>query len=188
MAELILKNLTKKFGDKTVLSDFNLSVNSGEFVVLVGPSGSGKSTILRLISGLEKATSGEVWIENRLVNQVAPKDRDVAMGFQRYALYPHMTGFANIAFPLKLRKIAKTEIESRVKEVANLLSLEEMLYRKPATLSGGQRQRVALGRAIIRKPKIFLFDEPLSNLDAQLRTSLRAELLRLQRQLKTTSV
>src|SRR4030065_2697608 len=188
MSELLLKNLTKKFGDKTVLSDFNLSVNSGEFVVLVGPSGSGKSTILRLISGLEKATSGEVWIENRLVNQVAPKDRDVAMVFQNYALYPHMTVFDNIAFPLKLRKIAKTEIESRVKEVANLLSLEEMLYRKPATLSGGQRQRGALGRAIIRKPKIFLFDEPLSNLDAQLRTSLRAELLRLQRQRKTTSV
>ena len=157
-------------------------------MVLVGPSGSGKSTILRLISGLENASSGEIWIEGKLVNEVAPKDRDVAMVFQNYALYPHMTIFDNIAFPLKLRKIAKPEIKSRVREVANLLGLEEMLQRKPATLSGGQRQRVALGRAIIRKPKIFLFDEPLSNLDAQLRTSLRAELLRLQRQLKTTSV
>lgn len=188
MAELILKNLTKKFGDKTVLSDFNLTVNSGEFVVLVGPSGSGKSTILRLISGLEKVSAGEIWIEGKLVNQVAPKDRDLAMVFQNYALYPHMTVFDNIAFPLKLRKVTKQEIKSRVGEVANLLGLEEMLYRKPATLSGGQRQRVALGRAIIRQPKIFLFDEPLSNLDAQLRTGLRAELLRLQKQLKTTSV
>jgi multiple sugar transport system ATP-binding protein len=188
MAELVLKNLTKKFGDKTVLSDFNLSVNSGEFVVLVGPSGSGKSTILRLISGLEKASSGEIWIEGKLVNEVPPKDRDVAMVFQNYALYPHMTIFGNIAFPLKLRKISKTEIEDRVEEVAALLGLKELLRRKPATLSGGQRQRVALGRAIIRRPKIFLFDEPLSNLDAQLRTSLRGELLRLQRQLKTTSV
>ena len=188
MAELILKNLTKKFGDKTVLSDFNLSVNSGEFVVLVGPSGSGKSTILRLISGLEKESSGEIWIEGKLVNEVLPKDRDLAMVFQNYALYPHMTIFDNIAFPLKLRKVAKTEIKKRVTEVAALLGLEELLKRKPATLSGGQRQRVALGRAIIRQPKIFLFDEPLSNLDAQLRTSLRGELLRLQRQLKTTSV
>src|SRR3990172_1984150 len=188
MAELVLKNLTKQFGDKTVLSDFNLIVNSGEFVVLVGPSGSGKSTILRLISGLEKVSAGEIWIEGRLVNQVAPKDRDLAMVFQNYALYPHMTVFDNIAFPLKLRKVTKQEIKSRVGEVANLLGLEEMLYRKPATLSGGQRQRVALGRAIIRQPQIFLFDEPLSNLDAQLRSGLRAELLRLQKQLKTTSV
>src|SRR5574341_151788 len=188
MAELVLKNLTKKFGDKTVLSDFNLSVNSGEFVVLVGPSGSGKSTILRLISGLEKESSGEIWIEGKLVNDIPPKDRDLAMVFQNYALYPHMTIFENIAFPLKLRKVAKTEIKKRVTEAAALLGLEEFLKRKPATLSGGQRQRVALGRAIIRQPKIFLFDEPLSNLDAQLRTSLRGELLRLQRQLKTTSV
>ncbi len=188
MAELVLKNLTKKFGDKTVLSDFNLSVNSGEFVVLVGPSGSGKSTILRLISGLEKVTSGEIWIEGKSVNEVAPKDRDVAMVFQNYALYPHMTIFDNIAFPLKLRKISRDEINIRVSEVAQLLGLQEMLQRKPATLSGGQRQRVALGRAIIRRPKIFLFDEPLSNLDAQLRTSLRAELLRLQKRLKATSV
>jgi multiple sugar transport system ATP-binding protein len=188
MAELVIKNLTKKFGDKTVLSEFNLKVEPGQFLVLVGPSGSGKSTILRLISGLEQPTGGEIWLGGKLINQVFPKDRDLAMVFQNYALYPHLTVFDNIAFPLKLRRVNKTEIEKRVKEVADLLNLEETLDRKPATLSGGQRQRVALGRAIIRQPKVFLFDEPLSNLDAQLRTTLRAELLKLQRRLNTTSV
>ncbi|MCI0531204.1 MAG: ABC transporter ATP-binding protein [candidate division Zixibacteria bacterium] len=188
MPKLVLKNLSKKFGDKTVLSDFNLTVKEGEFVVLVGPSGSGKSTILRLISGLEKESAGEIWIEERMVNSVPPKDRDVAMVFQNYALYPHMSVFDNIAFPLKLRKLAKPEIQSNVERVAKLVGLEEFLPRKPATLSGGQRQRVALGRAIIRQPKLFLFDEPLSNLDAQMRTNLRAELLRLHRTLKATSI
>jgi len=166
----------------------NLEVQDGQFIVLVGPSGCGKSTTLRMIAGLESITSGEIWIGDTLVNGILPKDRDVAMVFQNYALYPHMTVFDNIAFPLKIRKMPNSEIQARVKEVAKLLELESYLNKKPKVLSGGQRQRVALGRAIVRKPKVFLFDEPLSNLDAQLRTQLRGELIKLHQKLKTTSV
>lgn len=166
----------------------NLEVPDGEFTVLVGPSGCGKSTTLRMIAGLEQVSTGEIWIDNLMVNNIQAKDRDVAMVFQNYALYPHMTVFDNIAFPLRIRKLPRIEIETRVKEVARLLELETYLEKKPRVLSGGQRQRVALGRAIVRKPKVFLFDEPLSNLDAQLRTQLRGELIRLHQELKTTSV
>lgn len=188
MAKLSLKSVNKFFDTQEAVKDLNLEVPDGQFVVLVGPSGCGKSTTLRMIAGLESITSGEIWIGDNLVNAVLPKDRDVAMVFQNYALYPHMTVFENIAFPLKIKKLPNSEIQARVKEVAKLLELESYLNKKPKVLSGGQRQRVALGRAIVRKPKVFLFDEPLSNLDAQLRTQLRGELIKLHQKLKTTSV
>jgi multiple sugar transport system ATP-binding protein len=189
MATIELKNLTKVFGkETTVIKNLNLTINDGEFYVLVGPSGCGKSTTLRIIAGLEEATEGEVFIDGKLVNNVAPKDRDIAMVFQNYALYPHMTVYENMAFGLKLRNISKTEIDKRVKETAEILELTNLLKRKPKQLSGGQSQRVALGRAIVRNPKVFLFDEPLSNLDAKLRLQMRTEIKKLHQQLKITMV
>jgi len=189
VATIQLKNLTKVFGkDTKVIKNLNLDINDGEFLVLVGPSGCGKSTTLRIIAGLEEATGGEVYIDDKCVNNVAPKDRDIAMVFQNYALYPHMTVYDNMAFGLKLRKYPKDEIKARVHEAAEILELTDFLNRKPKQLSGGQRQRVALGRAIVRKPKVFLFDEPLSNLDAKLRVLMRTEIKKLHRRLKVTTV
>ena len=194
MAEVKLVNVWKMFGDFTAVKDMNLHIKDGEFLVLLGPSGCGKTTTLRMISGLEEPTKGQIYIGDKLVADpekgvfVPPKDRDIAMVFQSYALYPHMTVYDNIAFPLKLRKVPKQEIDQRVREVAELLGLTELLKRKPRELSGGQRQRVALGRAIVRKPQVFLMDEPLSNLDAKLRVKMRAELKRLQRQLGVTTI
>jgi multiple sugar transport system ATP-binding protein len=189
VAEVVLENLCKAFPDGTVaVDDFNLHINDEEFVVLVGPSGCGKSTTLRVVAGLEEATSGSVSIGGEVVNEVAPRDRDIAMVFQNYALYPHMTVYKNMAFGLKMRKCKKEEIERRVREAARILNIEELLERKPAALSGGQRQRVAMGRAIVRQPQVFLFDEPLSNLDARLRVEMRAELKRLHNTLRTTTI
>ncbi|MDX1701885.1 MAG: sn-glycerol-3-phosphate ABC transporter ATP-binding protein UgpC, partial [Melioribacteraceae bacterium] len=166
----------------------NVDIKDGEFVVLVGPSGCGKSTVLRMIAGLEEITKGEIYIDDKLVNNVSPKDRNIAMVFQNYALYPHMNVYENIAFGLKIRKFDKSEIERRVEEAAKILGLEKLLKRKPKALSGGQRQRVALGRAIVRKPKVFLFDEPLSNLDAKLRVQMRTEISKLHNKLGTTMI
>jgi multiple sugar transport system ATP-binding protein len=188
MAAIRLENISKNFGATPVLHNISFEVNDGEFVVLVGPSGCGKSTILRTIAGLEEPTSGTIRIGERVVNDVAARDRDIAMVFQSYALYPHMTVFENLAFGLKMRKVNATEIERRVKEAADLLGISELLKRKPKALSGGQRQRVALGRALVRHPQAFLFDEPLSNLDAKLRTHTRTELARLHKQLGATMV
>ncbi len=194
MAEVKLVGIWKQFGEVTAVKDMNLHIKDGEFMILLGPSGCGKTTTLRMIAGLEEPTKGQIYVGDKLVADpeegifVPPKDRDIAMVFQSYALYPHMTVYDNIAFPLKLRKIRKEEIEQRVKEVAEMLGLTELLRRKPRELSGGQRQRVALGRAIIRKPQVFLMDEPLSNLDAKLRVKMRAELKKLQRQLGVTTV
>lgn len=188
MAEVKLKNLKKLFGTVEAVKDFSLDIHDGEFVVLVGPSGCGKTTTLRMIAGLETASSGDIYIGDRLINNVAPKNRDIAMVFQNYALYPHMNVYKNMAFSLKLRKINKTEIERIVNRTAELLGIRDLLKRKPNELSGGQRQRVALGRAIVRSPKVFLFDEPLSNLDAQLRINMRAELLDLHQRLRATTI
>ena len=189
MANVSLKHVTKKFeGDVTAVADFNLDIKDKEFIIFVGPSGCGKTTTLRMIAGLEEITEGEVLIDGRVVNDVQPKDRDIAMVFQNYALYPHMTVFENMAFSLKLRKIAKDEIKARVHVVSKILDIEHLLDRKPKALSGGQRQRVALGRAIVRKPKVFLMDEPLSNLDAKLRGQMRAEISKLHRDLQTTFI
>ena len=189
MASITLKNITKVYpGDVTAVSDFNLDIPDKEFVVLVGPSGCGKSTTLRMIAGLEEITDGELYIGDNLVNDVPPKDRDIAMVFQNYALYPHMTVYKNMAFGLVLRKTPKDEIDKRVREVARILDIEPLLDRRPKALSGGQRQRVALGRAMVRNPAVFLLDEPLSNLDAKLRASMRTELIRLHKRLKTTFV
>jgi len=189
MAEVILRNVTKIFDKKVVaVESMNLEVKDKEFVVLVGPSGCGKSTTLRMIAGLEEVTLGEIYIDGRLVNDVPPKDRDIAMVFQNYALYPHMTVYDNMAFGLKLRKYPKHEIRQRVLEAAEILGIKDLLDRKPRALSGGQRQRVAVGRAIVRKPKVFLFDEPLSNLDAKLRVQMRAELIKLHNRLKSTVI
>jgi multiple sugar transport system ATP-binding protein len=188
MAEVKLKDVTKKFGNFTAVKKMNLEARDGEFVVLVGPSGCGKTTTLRMIAGLEEVTEGEIYIGDRLVNDVPPKDRDIAMVFQNYALYPHMDVYNNMAFGLKLRKVPKKEIDRRVREAAEMLGIADKLKSKPRELSGGQRQRVALGRAIVRDPKVFLFDEPLSNLDAKLRVRMRAELAELHQRLKTTSV
>ena len=188
MAEVLLKEVTKKFGDFVAVNNISLEVKDGEFVVLVGPSGCGKTTTLRMIAGLEEVTKGEIYIGGKLVNDVPPKDRDIAMVFQNYALYPHMDVYNNMAFGLKLRKVPKKEIDRRVREVAKMLGIEDKLRAKPRELSGGQRQRVALGRAIVRNPKVFLFDEPLSNLDAKLRVRMRAELAELHQRLKTTSI
>ncbi|MCI2424665.1 sn-glycerol-3-phosphate ABC transporter ATP-binding protein UgpC [Candidatus Acetothermia bacterium] len=188
MAEVLLKGVTKKFGNFVAVDKLDLTINDGEFTVLVGPSGCGKTTTLRMIAGLEEITSGDIYIGDRLVNDIPPKDRDIAMVFQNYALYPHMDVYNNMAFGLKLRKTPKQEINRRVKEAAELLGITEKLKSKPRQLSGGQRQRVALGRAIVREPKVFLFDEPLSNLDAKLRVAMRAELQELHQKLKTTSI
>ncbi len=189
MASLSLKNIYKKYpGGVTAVSDFNLEIKDKEFIILVGPSGCGKSTTLRMVAGLEEITSGELYIGDRLVNDVAPKDRDIAMVFQNYALYPHMTVFENMAFGLKLRKTPKDEIKRRVEEAARILDIAHLLDRKPKALSGGQRQRVALGRAIVREPKVFLLDEPLSNLDAKLRAQMRTEISKLHQKLGTTFI
>ncbi|HUR31216.1 MAG TPA: sn-glycerol-3-phosphate ABC transporter ATP-binding protein UgpC [Saprospiraceae bacterium] len=188
MAEVTLKNLSKRFEDISVVSDISLDIKDKEFVVLVGPSGCGKSTTLRMIAGLEDITSGELYIGDRLVNNIAPKNRDIAMVFQNYALYPHMSVYQNMAFGLKLKKIPEKEIQRRVEDAATIVGLMPFLKRKPGTLSGGQRQRVALGRAIVRNPKVFLFDEPLSNLDAKLRVQMRIEITRLQHTLGVTTI
>ena len=189
MAEVVLNVVRKVFDKKVVaVDDVSLKIADKEFVVLVGPSGCGKSTTLRMIAGLEEITNGDIFIDGRLVNDVPPKDRDIAMVFQNYALYPHMTVFDNMAFGLKLRKFPKKEIEKRVKEAASILGIEDLLNRKPKALSGGQRQRVAVGRAIVRKPKVFLFDEPLSNLDAKLRVQMRTEISKLHSKLETTMI
>ena len=189
MASLSLKNVYKKYaGGVTAVSDFCLEIKDKEFIILVGPSGCGKSTTLRMIAGLEEISEGELYIGDRLVNDVAPKDRDIAMVFQNYALYPHMTVFDNMAFGLKLRKTPKDEIKRRVEEAARILDITHLLDRKPKALSGGQRQRVALGRAIVREPQVFLLDEPLSNLDAKLRAQMRTELSKLHLKLGTTFI
>lgn len=189
MASLTLKGIYKRYqGGVTAVSDFNLEIKDKEFIILVGPSGCGKSTTLRMIAGLEEISEGELYIGDKLVNDVAPKDRDIAMVFQNYALYPHMTVFDNMAFGLKLRKVRKEEIKKKVEEAARILDIEAYLDRRPKALSGGQKQRVALGRAIVREPKVFLLDEPLSNLDAKLRASMRTELTKLHQKLQTTFV
>jgi multiple sugar transport system ATP-binding protein len=188
MATVTFEHVTKKYGEVLAVNDLNLEINDGEFMVLVGPSGCGKTTSLRMIAGLEEITGGTLRIGDRIVNDVAPKDRDIAMVFQSYALYPHMTVRDNLAFGLKLRKVPKPEIERRVKEAADTIQLSNLLDRKPKELSGGQRQRVALGRAIVREPAVFLMDEPLSNLDAKLRVQTRAEIARLHQRLGTTMV
>ncbi len=188
MAGIRLNNLIKRFGKVEAVKNVNLEVEDGEFTVLVGPSGCGKSTTLRMIAGLEDITEGEICIGDKLVNDLAPKDRDIAMVFQEYALYPHMNVYNNMAFGLRMRGFTKDEIAQRVREAADILGLDDLLHRKPRELSGGQRQRVALGRAIVRKPVVFLFDEPLSNLDAKLRVHMRAELIKLYNRLKTTIV
>ncbi len=189
MAQVSLKNLVKVFpGGVVAVDNVSFGVDDKEFVVLVGPSGCGKSTTLRLIAGLEEATEGEIFIGDRRVNSIPPKDRDIAMVFQNYALYPHMSVYENMAFGLKLKKYPKEEIESRVKEAASILGLEKLMHRRPRELSGGQRQRVAVGRSIVRKPLVFLFDEPLSNLDANLRVQLRTELHRLHIKLQATMI
>jgi len=189
MATVYLKSITIVYdGNVQAVKNVNFTVQDKEFVVLVGPSGCGKTTTLRMIAGLEDITSGELFIDGKLVNDVPPKDRDIAMVFQNYALYPHMTVYDNMAFGLKIRKFAKEEIKSRVNEAARILDIEELLDRKPKALSGGQRQRVAVGRAIVRQPKVFLFDEPLSNLDAKLRVQMRAEISGLHSRLAATMV
>ena len=189
MASVSLKHIYKIYqGGVTAVSDFTLDIEDKEFIVLVGPSGCGKSTTLRMVAGLVDISEGELYIGDRLVNDVAPKDRDIAMVFQNYALYPHMTVFDNMAFGLKLRKTPKQEIERRVHEAAKVLDIEHLLNRKPKALSGGQRQRVALGRAIVREPKVFLMDEPLSNLDAKLRVQMRTEITKLHQRLQTTFI
>ena len=189
MAGLTLKGIYKKYpGGVVAVSDVNLEIRDKEFIVLVGPSGCGKSTTLRMIAGLEEISEGELYIGDRLVNDIAPKDRDIAMVFQNYALYPHMTVFDNMAFGLKLRKVPKAEIERKVNEAAKILDLTHLLDRKPKAMSGGQRQRVALGRAIVRSPKVFLLDEPLSNLDAKLRAQMRTEIAKIHKKLGTTFI
>ncbi|MHB8076272.1 ABC transporter ATP-binding protein [Desulfosporosinus fructosivorans] len=188
MAGLTFKSVVKKYDQTTVVYDFNLEIHDKEFLVLVGPSGCGKTTTLRMIAGLEDPTSGEIYIGDQLINNVAPKDRDIAMVFQSYALYPHMSVYENMAFGLKLRKMPKDDIDRRVQEAAAILDIKHLLDRKPKALSGGQRQRVALGRAIVREPKVFLMDEPLSNLDAKLRVQMRAEISKLRHRLQTTVV
>ncbi|MBW2430133.1 MAG: sn-glycerol-3-phosphate ABC transporter ATP-binding protein UgpC [Deltaproteobacteria bacterium] len=188
MANVSFHHITKHFGNTVAVEDFDLEIQDKEFVVLVGPSGCGKSTTLRMLAGLEKITAGTVEIDGEVVNKVHPKDRDIAMVFQNYALYPHMTVYKNMAFGLQLRRLAKDEINRRVNEAAEILDIKDLLKRKPRELSGGQRQRVAVGRAIVRKPKVFLFDEPLSNLDAKLRVQMRGEILKLHQRLQSTVI
>ena len=188
MAEIKLKSVTKRWGDFVGVDDFTLDISDQEFLVLLGPSGCGKTTTMRMIAGLERVTSGDIYIDDRLVNKLEPKDRDVAMVFQSYGLYPNMTVYENIRFPLKVRKVDQTTHKERVMRASNMVELDDYLHRKPAELSGGQRQRVALARAIVREPTVFLMDEPLSNLDAKLRVSTRAQIKNLQHTLKTTTV
>lgn len=188
MTTLSIRNLTKKYGHLTALEDFSLEISSGEFMVLLGPSGCGKTTVLRCIAGLTDITSGEIYIGSELVNKIPPKDRDVAMVFQNYSLYPHMNVYDNIAFPLKMRKVHKDRINESVHKIARLLNIDNLLDRKPKEISGGQMQRVALGRALVREPKIFLMDEPLSNLDAKLRTEMRVEIKKLQEKVGITTL
>ena len=188
MGELVLDKLCKNFGSVVAVKDVDLKIEEEEFVVLLGPSGCGKSTTLRMIAGLEEATAGDIVLDDRRLNDVLPRDRDIAMVFQNYALYPHKTVFDNMGFSLKLRRLPKDEINKRVMDAARVLSIEDLMGRFPKELSGGQRQRVALGRSIVRSPRVFLFDEPLSNLDAKLRVQMRVELLKLHNQLKAASV
>ena len=189
MAKVVLKDVMKVFpGGAVAVNKVNITCEEKEFLVLVGPSGCGKSTTLRMIAGLEEMTSGEIWIDDVMVNDIPPKDRDIAMVFQNYALYPHMTAYENMAFGLKLRKYPKEEIKQRVLEAAEILGIQDLLHRKPKELSGCQRQRVAVGRAIVRKPKVFLFDEPLSNLDAKMRVQMRAEISKLHTRLQATMI
>jgi multiple sugar transport system ATP-binding protein len=188
MAQVTLRNVSKKFGDVSVVKDVTLTVPDKSFFVVVGPSGCGKSTMLRMVAGLEDITSGEIYIDDRLINRVPSKNRDIAMVFQNYALYPHMTAYENMAFGLKLRRFSKKEIDERVREAAEILGITHLLDRRPKAMSGGQRQRVAVGRAIVRKPKVFLFDEPLSNLDAKMRVRMRLELAKLHDKLQTTII
>src|SRR6202011_648980 len=188
MAPVHIRHLNKKFDEGHAVNDVNLEIHDQEFVVLVGPSGCGKTTTLRMVAGLESITSGRVLINDKVVNDLAPMDRDIAMVFQNYALYPHMTVYDNMAFGLKMRKFDRSEIAKRVNEAAEILGIHDYLKRKPRQLSGGQRQRVALGRAIVRHPQVFLFDEPLSNLDAKLRVQMRVELKKLHNRLNTTAV
>ena len=188
MASVTFENVTKKYGNVLAVSNLNLEIADKEFLVFVGPSGCGKTTSLRMLAGLEEITEGKIYIGDRIVNDVAPKDRDIAMVFQSYALYPHMSVYDNMAFSLKLRKMKKDEIDKRVKKAATTLGIDQLLPRKPKQLSGGQRQRVALGRAIVREPKVFLLDEPLSNLDAKLRVQTRSEITKLHQQLGTTFI
>src|SRR5262244_844532 len=188
MADVSLRNVTKRFDAVEAVRSIDLDIPDNELVVLVGPSGCGKSTTLRMIAGLEEVTSGEIFIGGEIVNDLPPKDRDIAMVFQNYALYPHMTAFENMSFGLRLRKFSKTEIRQRVENAARILDITDLLDRRPKALSGGQRQRVAMGRAIVRNPKVFLFDEPLSNLDAKLRVQMRTEIKRVHQKVKTTTV
>ncbi len=188
MSEIIIKNLNKSFGNNKVINKFNISINDGEFIVLVGPSGCGKSTLLRMISGLETVDEGEIFLDQKLINNLLPSKREIAMVFQSYALYPHMNVFENMSFGLKMEKIDKKEINQKVNEAAATLQIEDLLERKPKQLSGGQRQRVAIGRAITRNPKVFLFDEPLSNLDAALRSEMRVEISKLHKKLKSNII
>ena len=188
MGRINLKNLEKSYGKTKVIHDLSIDIDEGELIVIVGPSGCGKSTLLRMVAGLEDINSGSILIDNKIVNELEPMERNIAMVFQNYALYPHMTVFENMSYGLKILKIPKNEISSRVQKAAEILELGELLKRKPSQLSGGQRQRVAMGRAIVRDPVAFLFDEPLSNLDAKLRVQMRLEIKKLQKQLKTTSL
>ncbi len=188
MAGVSYEHVWKRFGDFTALNDLDIKIEDKEFLVLVGPSGCGKTTALRCLAGLEEVSDGKIWIGDRVVNDVPPKDRDIAMVFQSYALYPHMTVFDNMAFGLKLRKVPKADIQKRVEDAAQILGIENLLKRKPRELSGGQRQRVAVGRAIVREPKVFLFDEPLSNLDAKLRVQTRTQISKLHQSLQTTFI
>ncbi len=188
MANLKIKNLKKSFGSNTVINNISFEVSEGEFCIFLGPSGCGKTTVLRLIAGLEQRDEGEIFIADREVSNLTPKERDVAMVFQSYALYPHLNAYENMAFSLKMQKRPKEEIDKKVRETARLLDIENLLHRKPRELSGGQRQRVAIGRTIVRNPKLFLFDEPLSNLDAKLRSSMRVELAKLHQKLRATMI
>ncbi|MBC7288984.1 MAG: ABC transporter ATP-binding protein, partial [Armatimonadetes bacterium] len=188
MAGVRLVNLTKRFGNVIAVNGVSLEIRDGEFMVLVGPSGCGKTTCLRMIAGLEDPTEGEIWIGDRIVNDISPRDRNIAMVFQNYALYPHMTAYDNMAFALRLRRMPRHEIDRRVREAAAMLGISDLLDRRPRELSGGQRQRVALGRAIVREPSVFLMDEPLSNLDAKMRVETRAELIKLHRRLGITTI
>ena len=188
MSKIIIKNLEKSFGENKVIENFNIDINDGEFIVLVGPSGCGKSTLLRMISGLESINQGEIFLDEKLINNLLPSKREIAMVFQSYALYPHMSVFENMSFGLKMEKINKDEINQKVNDAAATLQIKDLLERKPKQLSGGQRQRVAIGRAITRNPKVFLFDEPLSNLDAALRSEMRVEISKLHKKLKSNII